>query len=183
MNQKRNARITELLELERLKKEANVDLDTAKADLERAKEKKNQAQLDLEYALNKKEDWETACIVSLVFIIPALISCPVYATAITDNAEFALFEYESRVDTAERKLTTAEALEEKLEKYRVELEWTEKMQTFYHGIRTKLSLKILKQKVILKDLGRLQGTIQEFKNEVDMVQARTQSVEGIFKVM
>jgi len=39
-------------------------------------------------------------------------------------------------------------------------------------------LKIQKQKLILREFGRLQESIQEFKTEVDMVQARAQSVEG-----
>merc|ERR1712203_1340381 len=173
LNQKR----IEISELLSSKQDANLDLDTAKAEFDRADRKKEQARRDYQNSEKTQGEWGLACGIGMILVIPSIVACPgwgITASMASDDYEV----YKIRRDNAQIKLTKAEDLEEKIRLLRTSLERTEKLYDFYQRISTTLRLRILKQKLILREFGRLQESIQEFKTEVDMVQARAQSVEG-----
>ena len=160
------------------KQDANLDLDTAKAEFDRADRKKEEAWQDYWISEKTQEDWGLACAIGLIlFVIPSIVACPgwgITASMASDDYEV----YKIRRDNAQIKLTKAEDLEEKIRLLRTSLERTEKLYDFYQRISTTLRLRILKQKLILREFSRLQQKIQEFKTEVDGVHERAQSVEG-----
>jgi len=177
LNQKKNARRIEISELLSSKQDANLDLDAAKAEFDRADLKLEQARRDYRNSEKTQGEWGLACGIGMILVIPSIVACPgwgITASMASDDYEV----YKIRRDNAQIKLTKAEDLEEKIRLLRTSLERTEKLYDFYQRISTTLRLRILKQKLILREFGRLQESIQEFKTEVDMVQARAQSVEG-----
>merc|ERR1711953_835110 len=178
LNQKKNARRIEISELLSSKQDADLDLDTAKAEFDRADRKKEEAWQDYWISEKTQEDWGLACAIGLIlFVIPSIVACPgwgITSSMASDDYEV----YKIRRDNAQIKLTKAEDLEEKIRLLRTSLERTEELYDFCQQISKTLRLKIQKQKLILREFGRLQESIQEFKTEVDMVQARAQSVEG-----
>jgi len=180
LNQKKNARRIEISELLSSKQDANLDLDAAKAEFDRADLKLEQARRDYRNSEKTQGEWGLACGIGMILVIPSIVACPgwgITASMASDDYEV----YKIRRDNAQIKLTKAEDLEEKIRLLRTSLERTEKLYDFYQRISTTLRLRILKQKLILREFGRLQESIQEFKTEVDMVQARAQSVEGIYQ--
>merc|ERR1712203_603257 len=177
LNQKR----IEISELLSSKQDANLDLDTAKAEFDRADRKKEEAWQDYRISEKTQSEWGLACAIGLILVIPSIVACPgwgITASMASDDYEV----YKIRRDNAQIKLRKAEDLEEKIRLLRVSLERTEELYDFCQQITTTLRLKIQKQKLILREFGRLQESIQEFKTEVDMVQARAQSVEGIYQI-
>jgi len=177
LNQKKNEKRIEISELLSSKQDANLDLDTAKAEFDRADRKKEEAWQDYRISRKTQSEWGFACAIGLILVIPSIVACPgwgITASMASDDYEV----YKIRRDKAQIKLRKAEDLEEKIRLLRVSLERTEELYDFCQQITTTLRLKIQKQKLILREFGRLQESIQEFKTEVDMVQARAQSVEG-----
>jgi len=177
LNQKKNEKRIEISKLLRIKQDANLDLDTAKAEFDRADRKKEEAWQDYRISEKTQGEWGLACAIGLILVIPSIVACPgwgITASMASDDYEV----YKIRRDNAQIKLRKAEDLEEKIRLLRVSLERTEELYDFCQQTSTKLRLKIQKQKLILREFGRLQESIQEFKTEVDMVQARAQSVEG-----
>merc|ERR1712062_823479 len=177
LNQKKNEKRIEISQLLSSKQDANLDLDAAKAEFDRADLKLEQARRDYQNSEKTQGEWGLACGIGMILVIPSIVACPgwgITASMASDDYEV----YKIRRDNAQIKLTKAEDLEEKIRLLRTSLERTEKLHDFYQRISTTLRLRILKQKLILREFGRLQESIQEFKTEVDMVQARAQSVEG-----
>merc|ERR1712154_743686 len=177
LNQKKNEKRIEISKLLRIKQDANLDLDTAKAEFDRADRKKEEAWQDYRISEKTQGEWGLACAIGLILVIPSIVACPgwgITASMASDDYEV----YKIRRDNAQIKLRKAEDLEEKMRLLRTSLERTEELYDFCQRISTTLRLRILKQKLILREFGRLQESIQEFKTEVDMVQERDQSVEG-----
>merc|ERR1712203_403268 len=177
LNQKKNEKRIKISELLSSKQDANLDLDTAKAEFDRADRKKEEAWQDYRISRKTQSEWGFACAIGLILVIPSIVACPgwgITASMASDDYEV----YKIRRDKAQINLRKAEDLEEKIRLLRVSLERTEELYDFCQQISTTLRLKIQKQKLILREFGRLQESIQEFKTEVDMVQARAQSVEG-----
>ena len=173
LNQEKNETRVGILSLIRRKQDVNSNLRNAKAEFEIADRNFEQAGENYRNSVKTKNDWEIACAATFFLVFTCIGYAATYEQA---NVEYE--RYKERHRQAKNKLAQAEDLEEKMRLLRTSLERTEKLQDFYQQTSTTLRLRILKQKLILREFSRLQQKIQEFKTEVDVVYERAQSVEG-----
>ena len=141
-------------------------------------------------AKKEKAKWERDCAISAGFgaafawtgIAPAVAAglCAKYIDTVGDK-QAALDKLNSRLSTAQSKVRTAQNYEDQYNTAKSKLSHVKRIQNRLESSKKCVQSSVYVQKTILKELAELLEKIQTCKTQVDMIQARFNTVQGKFK--
>ena len=190
VNKEVNANKERVSSAEQKKRSIGYDLDSALNRRNDAQRKANIARSEYYRAKKEKAKWERDCAISAGFgaafawtgIAPAVAAglCAKYIDTVGDK-QAALDKLNSRLSTAQSKVRTAQNYEDQYNTAKSKLSHVKRIQNRLESSKKCVQSSVYVQKTILKELAELLEKIQTCKTQVDMIQARFNTVQGKFK--
>ena len=173
---------------EREKNSAGYDLQAAKSEKSAADRKYADARNQYDKAKRDKKEWEKNCAISgtvgVVFawtgIAPAVAAglCGKYIDTVGDK-KAAYYRMKSRRDIAHRKFENAERLLNKYNSAKSKLLDAQRIQRDLVRSKVEDQIVLNRYKAFQEELGALQVKIQTCKTQVDIIETRFDTVQGI----
>jgi len=167
----------EIISMEKLNKTIGYDLNQAIVSRDDASRRADAARKNLESANESAEKAETICEATALIPFVGLGTCLNYDAKLTD-AHNAYYKMKSEYERAERKVKTVENFLTEYNNLKTKLNTKLNSKSIFETNHTILKLKINRQALFLQELGVLQEKLQLLKTEVDIIQARLQSIQG-----
>jgi len=167
---------TRVERLENQKRDAGHNLNQARESLDYARTRAKNAEDQYRKARKKEKDWKTKCYATIWIPGVNIGTCTKYHVERT-NAENDYNRKRDELSRAETKLRTVQEFLKQYNDLKTKLNENKNRKSVLQTTAATLQRKINKHVPLLRNFGELQGRIQLFKTEVDLIQARAQSTQ------
>ena len=168
---------TRVERLENQKRDAGHNLNQAREKYDYAKTRAWNAEVQYRKAREEEEYWETVCYATIWIPFANIGTCVKYHVE-WENAKTDYYRKTNELSRAKTKLRTVQEFLTQYNDLKTKLNENKNRKSVLQTTAATLQRKINMREPLLQNFGELQGRIQLFKTEVDLIQVRSQSAQG-----